>query len=78
MMKEMEDRSIWVAVTTLDELIARRGAPRFTKIDVEGCEPEVLAGLSIVDMGPSQILPWIRARTDDPLDWGDIYARVVP
>ena len=35
-----------VAVTTLDELIARHGRPRFCKIDVEGFEAEVLRGLS--------------------------------
>lgn len=35
-----------VAVTTLDVLIAEHGTPRFCKIDVEGYEAEVLAGLS--------------------------------
>lgn len=35
-----------VKVTTLDELIARYGEPRFCKIDVEGYELEVLRGLS--------------------------------
>jgi FkbM family methyltransferase len=39
-------RSISVPVTTLDALIARHGEPRFVKIDVEGFEDEVLAGLS--------------------------------
>lgn len=39
-------RSIRVPVTTLDALIARHGEPRFVKIDVEGFEDEVLAGLS--------------------------------
>lgn len=35
-----------VQMTTLDELIARYGRPQFAKIDVEGFEAEVLAGLS--------------------------------
>jgi FkbM family methyltransferase len=35
-----------VPVTTLDDLIARYGRPRFCKIDVEGFEAEVLRGLS--------------------------------
>jgi FkbM family methyltransferase len=39
-------RSVRVPVTTLDVLIARHGEPRFVKIDVEGFEDEVLAGLS--------------------------------
>jgi FkbM family methyltransferase len=39
-------RSVRVPVTTLDALIARHGEPRFVKIDVEGFEDEVLAGLS--------------------------------
>jgi FkbM family methyltransferase len=40
------DKSIRVAVTTLDALIARRGNPAFIKIDVEGFEAEALAGLT--------------------------------
>ncbi|MGP1395689.1 MAG: FkbM family methyltransferase [Inquilinaceae bacterium] len=40
------DRSVEVEVTTLDALIDRFGAPAFCKIDVEGFELQVLAGLS--------------------------------
>ena len=40
------DRPTEVAVTTLDALIGRYGEPAFIKIDVEGHEGEVLAGLS--------------------------------
>lgn len=43
---ESWDGSVKVPVRTLDELIARHGAPDFVKIDVEGFEAEVLAGLS--------------------------------
>ena len=39
-------KSVRVPMTTLDALIARHGEPRFVKIDVEGFEDEVLAGLS--------------------------------
>ena len=39
-------RRITVKCVTLDELIAQYGLPHFTKIDVEGAEAAVLAGLS--------------------------------
>jgi FkbM family methyltransferase len=40
------DRRIDVQTTTLDLLIERFGMPVFVKIDVEGSEPAVLAGLN--------------------------------
>jgi FkbM family methyltransferase len=40
------NRGLGVEVTTLDALITRVGLPAFVKIDVEGGEPGVLAGLT--------------------------------
>lgn len=40
------NRQTEVETTTLDALIGRFGAPQFVKIDVEGSEPAVLAGLT--------------------------------
>lgn len=40
-------QQIKVPMTTLDRLIEAHGSPAFVKIDVEGMEHEVLAGLSV-------------------------------
>jgi FkbM family methyltransferase len=40
------DEEVDVTLHTLDQLVARFGAPAFTKIDVEGSELDVLTGLS--------------------------------
>ena len=42
----MWDRTIAVPCLTLDGLIAAHGKPAFVKIDVEGFEDRVLAGMS--------------------------------
>ncbi len=42
----MWDQEIEVETTTLDDLVRRFGRPRFVKIDVEGLEADVIAGLS--------------------------------
>jgi FkbM family methyltransferase len=39
-------RRLRVPMTTLDDLIARHGMPKFMKIDVEGLEADVLASLT--------------------------------
>jgi FkbM family methyltransferase len=58
--------SVEVPITTLDELIVRHGRPDYIKIDVEGFEQQVVAGLS----APVRLLsiecnlPLFRAETD--------------
>ena len=53
-----------VAVTTLDALIAAHGRPAFVKIDVEGYEAEVLAGLSApVPVVALEYLPQLPAAS---------------
>ena len=44
--EQIWEQSIDVPMTTLDALIAKHGKPAFIKIDVEGFEEEVLAGLT--------------------------------
>jgi FkbM family methyltransferase len=57
------NRSIDVETVTVDSLIERHGVPAFIKVDVEGAEPEVLAGLSHPVRGLSfEYLPDDRDR----------------
>jgi FkbM family methyltransferase len=58
--------SIDVESTTLDALIERFGRPAFVKIDVEGAEPQVLAGLSYP----------LRALSFEYLPWALDYTRI--
>ncbi len=41
------DQQVTVNVTTLDALISEHGLPAFCKIDVEGMEAEILAGVNV-------------------------------
>jgi FkbM family methyltransferase len=51
--REVWDRRASVQVTTLDRVIAQHGSPAFCKLDVEGYEREVLAGLGATIPGLS-------------------------
>lgn len=63
------DRVTQVEVTTLDDLIAKHGAPAFCKIDVEAAEVDVLAGLSTPIPGLSfEFLNGQQHRASDCLE----------
>ncbi len=59
------NQRIEVETTTLDRLIVRYGAPRFVKIDCEGSEAAILAGLSqAVPALSFEFLPWTLEEAD--------------
>lgn len=63
------DRRERVTLVTLDDLIAEYGAPAYVKIDVEGFELEVLAGLSApVPLVSVEYLPAFPELTAAVLD----------
>ncbi len=63
------DRTQRVRMVTLDALIARHGAPRYVKIDVEGFEIEVLSGLSQpVEIVSVEFLPAFPRLTHAVID----------
>lgn len=68
------DRSAEVEVTTLDDLIKAHGVPAFVKIDVEGLEAEVLAGLSQPVRGLS--FEWVPAAHESGIDALDLVRRL--
>lgn len=61
--------SYWVKISTLDALIEKYGLPDYLKIDVEGYESEVFAGLShVVPLISFEAnLPLFRAETNSIL-----------
>lgn len=57
------DRRLEIDVTTLDALVRDHGFPAFVKLDVEGSEPDVLAGLSIALAALSfEVVPAAKER----------------
>jgi FkbM family methyltransferase len=59
------NRVLRVNTTTLDLLIEEHGMPAFVKIDVEGGEPQVLAGLSVPV--PALSIEWTPELPDHAL-----------
>ena len=70
------DRRVSVPAATLDGLIGRYGVPDFCKIDVEGCEPDVLAGLS--RPVPALSVEYLAAAADRALDCLDRLCVLAP
>jgi hypothetical protein len=59
------NRTIEVETTTLDQLIGRFGTPAFVKIDCEGSEAAILAGLTQpVPALSFEFLPWTPAEAE--------------
>jgi FkbM family methyltransferase len=60
------NRVLRVGTTTLDVLIQKHGMPAFVKIDVEGGEPQVLAGLS--RPVPALSIEWVPELPQHSID----------
>lgn len=70
------DKTIEVTCTTLDALVAQYGLPAFAKIDVEGFENSVLAGLS--SPLPALSFEFTTIQRDAALDCLDRLASFAP
>ncbi|NTJ43918.1 FkbM family methyltransferase [Agrobacterium larrymoorei] len=63
------DQKLRVPMTTLDVLITKYGRPAFCKIDVEGAEGEVLAGLSsTIPLVAFEYIPAMQSVTRASID----------